>query len=112
MTLTLHDYTNALTETNHSNMIFDAIREGMAPFRWKRIDLYAEYDIDYHEYRILAGVVLMSGYTISFTERVGAWDLTDYPDREYKRVADAMLKAFRYREDFYDLAPLIQLGRD
>lgn len=111
MTLNLHDYFD-VTPRNDSTRIFEAIKEGFAPFRYKRIDLYTEYDIDYHEYRVLAGVVLMSGYTFSHSERIGARDLLGYPDREYRRVAELMFKAFRNRENIRGVPSNIKLGEN
>ena len=99
MNLKLHDYFSVASD-RHTTAIFQAVTAGMEPFHLKQIDVYLDFDIDYHEYRVLAGAVLLNGYTISYSQIVNAWDLADYPDREMIRVAEAMFLAFRNREEW------------
>lgn len=96
----------------HGQLIFDAIREGLWPFRAHIINVWTEYDIDRNEQKIVAEVRLMSGYTIAYIARANARDLADNLYGEVFRIAWEMRDAFRNREDFYDLPPLIYLGEN
>ena len=108
--LSVDDFTNVDNGWS-SRLIYDKVAEAMWPFRGRMIQIYMGYDIDYHRYHVTVGFVLMDGYTISFVEEVGAWDLVDYYDREVWKIANSMFEKFRNRED-YLLAPLITLGEN
>lgn len=107
--LKMHDYFKYMPP-NDGDLIFRAVQDGMAPFRLKQIDVYNEFDIDFNEYVVLAGAVLLSGYTFSHSERISAWDMADNPQSEYLRVANAMFKAFRNRADIRGIPSNIVLG--
>lgn len=97
---TLVDDRGRISEQNeYGSWVGYGVRKGMQPFRLKQIDIWMDFDIDFNEYRIGGAAVLLSGYTISYTSRVNAFDLADFPGREMSRVADELFKAFRNRMD-------------
>ena len=106
----LIDYTHMDTGWS-SRLIYDMVAEAMWPFRGKMISIYMEYLIDQNEYLVVVAFVLTNGYAITFSERVSAWDLADYYDREVWKIANSLFEKFRYRAD-YLLAPLITLGEN
>lgn len=109
---TLVDDRGHISEHNeYGSWVSYGIRQGMEPFRLKQIDILMDFDIDFNEYRILGAAVLMSGYTISYSSRVNACNLADYPGREMARVAKEMKEAFRNRMD-WPLPPLVYLGEN
>lgn len=81
----------------HGRYIFAAIREGLEPFKPETINLYAEFDIDYNRYSILAEV-LFPDHRLRWRAFSNAFDWAEDPFKETFRIADRMLRAFRYRE--------------
>lgn len=110
MTLKLGGFSEKIGN-NHATWIYNNIREGMAPFELKMIEIYCDFDIDFNQYRVLGAAILRNGYTIEFVERVDAWDLAAKPDHEMRRVAEAMKVAFRNRFD-WPLPNNIELGEN
>lgn len=106
------DFLNQRADEQKSRLVFEFVAEGMWPFRLKSIDVYMDFDIDYNEYRVLAGAVLMNGYTIGFEERINAFDFSGDPDEEFLKVAVKMREAFRNREDHFPVPDNIVLGVD
>lgn len=94
----------------HGEVLFDAVREGLWPFKADGIYIYLEYDIDYHRYRVLVEVRFKGNWHIAHSEYVDAWKLADDPDGEVWKLCPKFVHAFRNREDYFDLAPLIHLG--
>lgn len=93
-----------ITTTDFRNPIPDAVADGMAPFRLKRIDIYLDHDVDRNQDRVEACAVLLSGYTVSFLAIIDYEELSANPDYELDRVANELFKKFRY-ERFHYLPP-------
>lgn len=91
--------------------IYDAIRQGMAPFKIHHFDVMLDYDIDYHKYRVIADVYLMSQFRIAHIEEVGAEKLADDIEAEMRRLANKFHYAFRNRVD-WPLTSNIELGEN
>lgn len=83
---------------NGSQLLLDAVEEGMSPFRVRSGDVYIEYDIDTHVRWIIAEILLASGAHISHKEPINDWDLQKDPSKEVLRIAGLMLTAFRQRK--------------
>lgn len=96
----LNDFGNVINFHSHGKWIYDSIREGMAPFTLKRIEIWCDFDIDYNEYRVLGAALLLNDYTIEYVVRVNAWDLAEKRDHEMWRVAEEMRESFRNRFDW------------
>lgn len=94
----------------HGRYIFDGVREGLEPFKAHMIQIYMDYDIDFNRYWVVVDVKFKSGWRLRHKEPVDRDDLLSDPDLEIFKIANLMRDAFRNREDFYDLAPLISLG--
>jgi hypothetical protein len=83
----------------HGEILFEAVREGLWPFKPHMIQAYMEYDIDFHRYWIYFEVVFKDGQRIAHKEKVDAWDMADQPYTEVNKLYPKFLAAFRNRED-------------
>lgn len=83
----------------HGKIIFEAIREGLSPFKARTINLHFEYDIDYRRYRLFADVYF-DHFRLAHRVFIDAFDLANNLEGEIEKAAADMLKGFRNREDF------------
>jgi hypothetical protein len=94
----------------HGHLVYDAIREGLYPFKPRTINLYMEYDIDFWRYVFFAEVW--------FPDRQLRCRADIYvPDLETdlmagaRRIANEMFRGFRYRQT-YPIPDHIVLGEN
>lgn len=90
--------------------LFAAVAEGMAPFQLKMVDIQMDLELDFNRYRVAAGAVLLSGYTIGYNHAIDAWDLGRDPDLELRKAAEVLFRAFRHRANIREIPSNITLG--
>ena len=96
----------------HGEVIFEAVREGLTPFKAEAIHLYMERDLDFNRFRLIIEVRFKGPWDIQHLEIIDADDLYSDPDLEIAKLYPKIVHAFRNREDYFDLAPLIYLGNN
>jgi hypothetical protein len=88
---------------SHGSEIRYAVQEGMCPFKMARMDLYYEYEIDYHRYVIVVELrysELYGSETLVAKKYSNAFDMADNPQKEVARLAEEFKSAFRHREEW------------
>lgn len=94
----------------HGRYVFDAIREGLWPFKARSIQLFFEYDIDFHRY-VLFAEVWFPDYQILKRVDIDAFELADDIDAAAFKMSEQMKQKFRNRE-ILPIHDKIVLGED
>ena len=111
ITTILDDGGRYLPETDrHGRYVWEAVREGIAPFRPRSIRVFVEYDIDFYRY-VLFVEAWFPDYQLRGRADIDVPDLDRDPDLAAFNAAKELFKQFRFREA-YPCGPNVELGEN
>jgi len=87
--------------------LYDAVTQGVAPFRPGRITLFSDYDIDYMRYRLVVEVENVPEIFEDQIDPIRCRDAGSY----YDDLSKNLLEFYRYRPSL-PVDDHIQLGED
>lgn len=94
----------------HGRYIFEATRAGLWPFKPRTINVWVEYDINFHRLAIFVQTWFLDGQVI-WREFIDAGDLDADPHKTMYDVSWKFFHAFRKREA-HEITPNIVLGEN